>query len=80
MFNLFDMQVLDFIIIAIKRCYLFNCISVCMFNQLIHNPIIFVFKYLINNFLVIFFVLFEKLRESCIENIFKLINKESAYD
>lgn len=58
MFNLFSIQVFDFIIIATRKCYLYPYISVYIFNQFIYDLVIFNLKYLISGFLIILFVFY----------------------
>lgn len=52
------------------------CIIIYAFNKLIRHQIILVFKYPIFSFVVILFVVFQKLKKSYIKNILKFINRE----
>lgn len=80
MFDLFNIQILDSIIVTTKKYYLLSYISIYTLNEYIYNLIIFIFKYTIGGFLVILFLLFQKLKKSCIKYIFGLINKITIYN
>lgn len=76
MFDLLGMQVLCSIIVATRKYYPLPCISAYALNQLICDPVIFVFKYRKSGFSVILLLIFQKLRESYIEDVFELIDRE----
>ena len=45
-------------------------------DKLIYHPVILVFKYSVGSFSVVFFVVFQKLKKNCIEDILEFIDKE----
>lgn len=51
-----------------------------MFNKLIRHLVILVFKCFASVFLVVLFVVFQKLRKSYVENILEFIDTEIARD
>lgn len=79
MFDLFDIQILCFIIKTFKRIDPQLRIYTYLLNELIYYSVIFIFKDCIDGLSIIFFVVFQEFWESCIEYVFKLINREAMY-
>ena len=57
-FDLFNIQVFDFIIVATKKYYIYLYISAYIFNQFIYNLVVFIFKYLVSGLLIILFIFY----------------------
>lgn len=78
MFDLFAMQIFYSIITTSTRYYPQLCIAMYTLNKLIHYPVIVFFKRSISGLSIVLFIVFQKLRRSCIEDILEFIDRKTT--